>query len=257
MGKYKQLQCRYNELQREYAEVLAESAELAHTCGRLMERQDKFQSQQEEIRKLHKSARMLKHDMRNHFMVLSSYLAAGEYEEAKLYSSEILDKLNAMSSYVETGNSLMNHIVNEKLQTAREQGIRIKAEIENLSFKRMKSIDFSALLTNMLDNALRACGLEEEGRRKLHLHISSRRGYDVICVKNRIAESVLEQNPELRSSRQEPPSHETETHETESHGMDIHGMGIPGMKEIAEGYNGILDIYESEGFFCVSAYIPK
>ena len=267
MGKYKQLQCRYNELQREYAEVLAESAELADTCGRLMERQDKFQSQEEEIRKLHKSARMLKHDMRNHFMVLSSYLAAGEYEEAKLYSSEILDKLNAMSSYVETGNSLMNHIVNEKLQTAREQGIRIKAEIENLSFKRMKSIDFSALLTNMLDNALRACGFEEEGRRELHLHISSQRGYDVICVKNRIAESVLEQNPELRSSRQETTSNETGTHETESndmgihgmdiHGMGIHGMGIPGMKEIAEGYNGILDIYESEGFFCVSAYIPK
>lgn len=247
MGKYKQLQYQYKELQREYTKAMAESSELSYACDRLLEREEKFRSQDEEIRKLHKSARMLKHDMRNHFMVLSSYLAAGEYEAARLYSSEILDKLNTMSSYVETGNSLMNHIVNEKFQLAREQGIRIKTEIENLSFERMKSIDFSALLNNMLDNALRACGLEEEDKRELHLHISSQRGYEVICVRNRIAESVLERNPALLSSRQEEASRE----------MGIHGMGIPGMKEITEGYNGILDLYESEGFFCVSAYIPK
>lgn len=262
MGRYKQLKNQYDELQREYAKVLAESAELCYTRDRLEERQEKFQSQEEEIRKLHKSARMLKHDMRNHIMVLSSYLAAGEYEAAKLYSSEILDKLNAMSSYVETGNSLMNHIVNEKFQFAREHGIRIKAEIENLSFKRMKSIDFSALLNNMLDNALRACGLEEEGTRELHLNISSQRGYGVICVGNRIAESVLKKNPELHSSRPEMYSQGTEEGGTEIHsigiqGMSIHGMGIPGMKEITESYQGILDIYESEGFFYVSAYIPK
>ena len=96
MGRYKQLKNQYDELQREYVKVLAESAELCYTRDRLEERQEKFQSQEEEIRKLHKSARMLKHDMRNHIMVLSSYLAAGEYEAAKLYSSEILDKLNAM-----------------------------------------------------------------------------------------------------------------------------------------------------------------
>ena len=256
MGRYRQLQGQYDELQREYAKVLAESAELCYTRDRLMERQGKFQSQEEEIRKLHKSARMLKHDMRNHMMVLSSYLAAGEYEAAKLYSSEILDKLNAMSSYVETGNSLLNHIINDKFQFAREHGIRIKAEIENLSFHRMKSIDFSALLNNMLDNAIRACGLEEEGTRELHLTISSQRGYGVICVGNRITESVLKRNPELHSSRQEISPPETEESETEIHSTGIHGMGIPGMKEITVSYQGILDIYESEGFFYVSAYIP-
>lgn len=257
MGKYKQLQSQYDELLKEYTKVMAEKSELAYIHDRLLEKQEKFRYQEDEIRKLHKSARMLKHDMRNHFMVLSSYLAAEEYEEAKVYSSGILDKLNAMSSYVETGNSLLNHIVNEKFRLAGEQGIRVKAEIENLSFGRMDRIDFSALLNNMLDNALRACGLEEEDSRELHLHIFSQRGYDAICVKNRIAESVLEKNPELRSSKQDVSSQEMESHDAGVQSMGIHGMGIPGMKEITEGYNGILDIYESEGFFCVSAYIPK
>ena len=143
MRRYGSLLCEYKELRKEYEKVLSEKAELAYSYDRLREKQDKIRSQDEEIRKLHGSARILKHDMKNHFMVMSSYLAAGEYEAAALYSSEILDKLNTMHSYVETGNSLVNHIVNEKLKAAQEQGIRIKAEIENLSFASMKSIDLS------------------------------------------------------------------------------------------------------------------
>lgn len=253
MRRYGSLLCEYKELRKKYEKVLSEKAELAYSYDRLREKQDKIRSQDEEIRKLHGSARMLKHDMKNHFMVMSSYLAAGEYEPAALYSSEILDKLNTMHSYVETGNSLVNHIVNEKLKAAQEQGIRIKAEIENLSFASMKSIDFSALLVNMMDNAIRACRLEEKGSRELHLSIISQRGYGMICVKNKIAESVLEKNPSLSSSKESSPF----PGELDADGKESHGIGIPGMREITESYHGIFDIYEAEGYFCVSAYIPK
>lgn len=75
--KYKQLQSQYNELQGKYMETLAERSELAYAYDRLLEKQERVRSQDEEIRKLHKSARMLKHDMRNHLMVLSSYLTYG------------------------------------------------------------------------------------------------------------------------------------------------------------------------------------
>lgn len=242
MKRYGQLRRQYDALQEEYTKVYAEKLELAYTCNRLREQQEETISQDRQIRELYKDARRLKHDMKNHFMVLSSYLLSEDYEAAKLYSSEILDKLNAMHSYVDTGNSPMNHIVNEKLRLAREHGIQIKAEIENLSFACMKSIDFSALLTNILDNAVEACRKEEEGKREIHLHISSKRGYEMICVKNRISCSVLENNPGLCTGKQDFP---------------FHGLGVPRMKEITESYGGMLDLYEMEGFFCVSAYIPK
>lgn len=242
MSKYTQLQQKYDELLQKNETLFAEKSEIEYAYNRLKEDQDRRNSQDEEIRMLHQNARRLKHDMKNHFMVLSSYLASEDYEAAKHYSSEILDKLNTMNSYVETGNSLMNHIVNEKFQLARVQGIQIKAEIENLSFECMKSIDFSALLTNMLDNAIEASAQEKKGEREINLIVSTKRGYDVICVKNRIAASVLEKNPELHSIKEDAASH---------------GIGIPRMKEIVESYNGMFDIYEAEGFFCMSAFIPK
>ena len=144
----------------------------------------------------------------------------------------------------------MNHIINEKLEYARKQGIVIKAEIENLQFKKLASIDFSALLSNMLDNAIEALMKElkecqdSEGKstKELHVIISKQRGYETICVKNRIEKSVLEVNPELSSTKDE---------------KDNHGIGIGKIKAIAEDCGGMYDIYEEDKFFCVKVFIPE
>lgn len=238
----RQLKEQYDKLMADYDKVYAQKLELEYAYRSLSEKQERFYSQDEEIRTLHENARRLKHDMKNHIMVLSSYLAVEDYTAAREYCSEILDKLNVMNSYVETGNVLLNHIVNEKFQLARECEVQIKAEIENLSFGRMKNIDFSALLNNMLDNAIEACQREDVGERELHLIISVKKGYEMICVKNRIAESVLRENPDLYSQKED---------------LSLHGIGVSRMREIIESYQGLFDLYEADGFFCVSAYIPK
>ncbi|MGN0475524.1 MAG: hypothetical protein ACI4IJ_10580, partial [Acutalibacteraceae bacterium] len=108
----------------------------------------------EEIKALHNKSRLLKHDMKNHLLVLMSYINEGKTDTAKEYISGIINKLNKVYSYIYVGNSLMNYIINDKLSAAYENGIDVKAEIENLSFDYMESIDFSALLGNILDNAI-------------------------------------------------------------------------------------------------------
>lgn len=242
MGKLAQLRQEHQKLREQYADLYAQKAEIEYAYRRLQEEQSAWILQDEEIRLMHENARRLKHDMKNHFMVLSAYLASKDYQGADTYISEILDKLAAMNSYVETGNALMNHIVNEKLQSAGSKGIKIKAEIENLSFSKMKKTDFSALLSNMLDNAIEASVREPKENRHLQLVVSERRGYEVICVKNKISGSVLQENPNLQSYKPDPESH---------------GIGIPRMKEIVEYYHGIFDIYEKDAYFCMSAFIPK
>ncbi|MDD5795358.1 MAG: hypothetical protein PUD24_00280 [Oscillospiraceae bacterium] len=89
-------------------------------------------------------------------MVAVSYLNNGEVELAKNYLSDVLDNLNKTYSYIQTGNSVMNYIINSKLEKAHSKGIGFKAEIENLPFEKMGSVDFSALLSNILDNAVEA-----------------------------------------------------------------------------------------------------
>ncbi len=223
-----------------YLALLAEKSELEYRLSKQSAEIMHASLQEEEIRTLHQNVRKLKHDMKNHMMVLASYLNCNDIEAAKAYTSEILDKLNAMHSYIETGNSLLNHILNEKLERARSLGISVQAEIETLSFASMRSIDFSALLTNLLDNAIEASGKEETP--ELRIRIAAERGYYTIRVKNRTAASVLDTNPKLASTKQE---------------KELHGLGIPQIKEIVDSYNGMYDFYEEDGFFCAGVFIPQ
>lgn len=244
MGRYGQLKKQYDELDQRYTKLYGQQAELEYAYRCLKEDTRERRLQDEEIRNLHQSVRRLKHDMKNHFMVLSSYLASEDYDAARAYASEILDRLNSMHSYVETGNALMNHIINEKFQYAREQGISLKAEIENLAFARMEHMDFTALLGNLLDNAVEASLLEQEKEREIILLISEKQDYESLCVKNRISGSVLERNPQLATTK-------------ENDGAGRHGIGIARIKEIVEKYNGLFDIYEKDGYFSFAVYIPK
>lgn len=227
------------ELQQKLLELEAQNKDLKYELDSYKWQMEEITKQEEEIRLLHSNTRKLKHDMRNHLMVMTSYINSGDYENARKYISEILDKLNAVRSYVETVNPLLNHILNDKLEVCRQEGIDVKADIGKVSFEKMKGIDFSAVFSNAVDNAIEAA--RAEARKEISISVYEKKGYDVITVKNRIAESVLEKNPEL--------------HSTKSDG-EKHGFGVGQIKEIVESYGGMTDFYEEDGFFIVNMFIP-
>ncbi len=217
----------------ELTKYVAENVDLKQQMEEIQHDYELQKDMADEIMKMREQSRALKHDMKNHTLVILSYLEKNQIEEAKQYTSEILDKLNAMYTYISVGNSLLNFIINSKLSKAKELEIEIKAEIENLSFSYVDSIDFSSLLGNILDNAMDAAVNSES--KKLGVIIAHKKGFDTIAVKNSIDWSVLDRNPELRTSKTEPD----------------HGLGVRQIRAIVEKYGGELDIYEEQGMFCV------
>ena len=107
MRSYRNLKKEYDALEEKYRLLLAQKSELAYELGALKDEEEQIRFQDSQIRALHQSIRHLKHDMKNHLLVIGSYLNSEDYEEAKEYTSQILDKLNAVHSYIETGNSII------------------------------------------------------------------------------------------------------------------------------------------------------
>ncbi len=230
---------KYEEQDRLLTQYIAHNLELEKKLSE-MEKDYQIQCQMaEEIKRIQEQIRLLKHDMKNHTMVILSYLEENQIEEAKVYAGEILNKLNRMYTYVNVGNALMNYIINHKLSEAKEQGLEIKAEIENRSFDYMDSVDFSALLNNILDNAIRAAVSSKE--RKLEVQIYLQNGMDIITVKNSIDESILDKNPNLVSTKEESG----------------HGYGMKQIKSIVEKYDGMMDVYEKNEMFIVSVMLDE
>lgn len=246
MIRKKELQQKLEQEKEKYVALFEKEAELRYQYEKLLKETKEMHSQEAELRELHQNVRQLKHDMKNHLMVMTSYLNSEEYDQARAYTSELLDKFSTMHSYIETGNVLLNHILNEKLSYAKSMGILVKAEIENLAFAKMDRMDFSALLSNMLDNAIEALLREKEEelsqRLQMQVVISAQRGYETICVKNQISSSVFAKNPTLETSKEE---------------KNLHGLGVGKIKAIVAQYGGMADFYEEDNFFCVKVFIPK
>lgn len=59
---------------------------------------------------------------------------------------------------------------------------------------------------------------------------------------HKIGKSVLKENPELHSTKEE---------------KELHGIGISQIKEIVAAYDGLYDFYEEEGYFCSRVFIPQ
>lgn len=238
-SKYSALKEEYEKLEKKYFDVVQKNLDLECQYKEIEEEYRNNKNELKGMEEIHENTRRLKHDMRNHIMVIASYLNNNEIEEAKDYLSVVLDKLNKVYSYISTGNSVMNYVINLKLENAQKENINFKVEIENLEFKRMGSVDFSALLGNILDNAIEASRKEENPF--IEVIIKRKRNYDTILVKNHISNSVLKSNTSLETSKND---------------SNNHGIGMKQIKEITEKYDGILDIYEEHEMFCVNVMIP-
>lgn len=219
--------------------LLAENMELTYQYQKLMDETAWEKQQREEVLHVHETARRLKHDMKNHIMVVNAYLLEDETEKARQYLSRVMDELNHIYTYIETGNSLLNYVLNQKLWRAHQMGIQIKAQIENLTFAAMESVDFVSLLSNILDNAVEGAG-SRTGTPTLSVRVAAKRGYETIQVKNSVAHSVLSDNPKLSSSK----------------GEESHGYGVRQIRDIVEKYEGLSRFYEEEEMFCVEVMIP-
>ena len=134
----------------------------------------------------------------------------------------------------------MNYLLNEKFMLAKQFGVYIKADIENLSFKSVSGIDFAAILGNLLDNAFEASLKSTE--KQMCIQVKSKMGYEAIKVSNSIDTSVLENNPFL---------------ETTKNDLENHGIGLKQVKSLVQKYKGILDCWEEHKMFHVQILFEK
>lgn len=182
------------------------------------------------------TVRRIKHDMKGSFLTLTGLLRAGEYDKAYSFAKENTDALEAMQTFVDTDNAAANAVINSKLSYAAELGISTKCISVN-SIKGISDSDLCSLLGNALDNAVEACtALPADIPREISLEIGcENERFYTFLIKNTVAGSVLENDPDLATTKPD---------------KDSHGLGIKIIRSIAAKYGGRVDHYEEDGLFC-------
>lgn len=183
----------------------------------------------------------LRHDFKNNMAVVNELIQQKNTDKALEYTKEYLEELSETEPLIKTNNDIVNAIVNSKLSAAKTYGINVICMCVT-DFSDINDVDLCSLLSNMLDNAITACKNYQIDSKRIFINISSDEYKYVFCVKNSIPESVLQNNPDLITTKSD---------------KENHGMGVKIIRSIAAKYDGNVDYYEENKEFCCSVILKR
>ncbi len=158
-----------------------------------------------DMSKQYKEAKILRHDISHCLTAVSELISNERYKDAQNYVESFLhEKVDTSAFVVNTGNSVIDAVINNKISVCKKNNVQIKCIIDT-EIKSLDETDISILLSNMLDNAI--SGTLKCGEPMIELSVQNKKSYILISVKNRIAVSVLENNPYLKTQKQDKLYH--------------------------------------------------
>ncbi|MBD5544811.1 MAG: GHKL domain-containing protein [Lachnospiraceae bacterium] len=181
--------------------------------------------------------RQFRHDWKNRIQVLQGIAEQENVQLLHEYVSEIENKANEYQVYSNTGNLLIDSIINSKLDNARKKKIEIEASVMLPANLSINTDDMIVILGNLLDNAIEACERLKEFRT-----ISFLMKYEGGCILINIKNSF---DQVIRTSENE--------FVTRKEDKELHGIGLKSVRNTIERYNGILEIIAEENLFAVNA----
>lgn len=140
----------------------------------ILEKQTSFQQQYVVKAKHHyANTKALRHDIKNHILVLNTLLEQKYVSKAKTYIEDISPKIEGMSFPFHTNNPVLDILLEHNASLANKHGIKLKSSLHIPSHCTVSDVDFCTILSNALDNAVNACkrlGINQ----KKYIHISSK-----------------------------------------------------------------------------------
>ncbi len=197
--------------------------------------EDSIMASHEQIEKIS----CIKHETKNKMSSIKKLIMEQNTEEAVELCDITLNNLKATYTPIYTNNPVLNAIVNVELERASSSGIDFSVNISD-TLSKLPSADTISLVGNLCDNAMEYLATQPKELRDMKLHIRSHLNFYIITCSNRIASSVLENNPELSTTKEDKQSH---------------GKGMSILKDIAKNHNGDVTYDEEDGYLSVSVVL--
>lgn len=166
---------------------------------------------------------ILVHDIRNHLVVIDGILQNGEVDRARNYIDKLQENYWNIRQSFHTGSVVVDAILGSKAYQAENAGIRLKILSDDLSDSFVSDRDWCSILSNLMDNAMEACG-KMEGKGWIRVRLENRPFRMVWAIENAC--------PDPQDERAEA--------KTKRRGVR-HGTGLQSVRYAIQKYNGFLD----------------
>lgn len=181
----------------------------------------------------------LYHDMSNHMMCIKSMTS--QKEDVNQYIDEVSKELNGIKEIYNTGNMILDIILNEKQVDCNENNISLFCDINFSKCNFIEMTDVCSIFSNILDNAIEACNKIKNDEKYIKIRGTFVKSYYVIRCENSKVNKIKIKNNRIISSKKD---------------KFIHGIGLKSVKSSLKKYDGELEIEDFEDKFLVQIYIP-
>ena len=214
---------------------------LAENVRRLsLEQQNIYYKRQLELMQSSiRHTQLLKHDMKNHLLMLKALHDDGKQQKSIAYIGEVLSKLKQAHEYVNTGNIEIDSILNFKLAEAASYQTQINTDINIPDCLTISTFTLTTILGNLMDNAIRAVK-NTNGKREIGIKIVYNKGNLIFHIENTFDGNLRMQDGHLITTKSEKKNH---------------GMGLKNVKAEVEKCNGEILIEYTDDVFSVTVLL--
>lgn len=206
----------------------------------IKQRIEMYENQLEIMEQSQKNIKSLNHDMKNHLMLISSYIDSKEYNKAQQYIGDINNYMTVSGQHIHTGNQEIDAIMNYMITKAENKGCKVETQIQIPNIGFMEKLDLNILLGNLLDNAIEA--LEKVEERYLHISMKYKQGVFVVRIQNSYDGTLYKQGEKYITRKQD---------------TENHGIGLENVNEIIMKYNGkqVVEMTDSQFVITIMLYM--
>lgn len=217
------------------ADVVRKEAARWAEARLLSERQELALAGYETMRRQHEEVMMLRHDMAKHLSLLRQM--TGEPEVAA-YLDELLGQNEKIRPVIQSGNEMLDIILNGKLSAAADAGINVEiVRMQAPEKLPLSDAELCSLLVNIMDNAVAAASAAgvEQPYIRLDAHLKS--GFFVFSCKNSAAREWMQGKKEQETG-------------------PTHGLGLKIIRQISERYGDLMETERGTDDYKVMLAIP-
>lgn len=193
------------------------------------------------VQESHMKVKKLYHDINNHICCIDNL--KNNNKEVSEYINNLKDEIKSFKDNYNTGNMILDIIINEKSDICSKKGIKFICDINFSKVDFIKPIDVSSIFANILDNAIEACDKihDEDIEKYIRIKGTISKAYFVIKCENSKVNNIKFKKNKLVTDK-----------------MDkfVHGIGTQSIKSSLDKYDGELLFEDEKDKFILNLYIP-
>ena len=162
------------------------------------------------IKKQYDNLLEMRHNYVHELSYIQGILNEKNYTKLEKYLKDELssEKLKGYN-YIFTSNKIIDSIINYKFEIEEQKGISVVCSL-TVEIPELLEHDISIILSNLLDNAIEASEKLRDTKPEIILNIAEKSGYYSILIKNRISNSIISENKQLHTTKNDRKHHSYE-----------------------------------------------